>query len=107
MWKDDNDDIDRIYTQLRLKPKFPAQCPVCKRISAHLYMDLHDFKTRRGGLWVWCSECYTFSHSSIRVPNYWRNCPEVEVDKLCAIPEYLEEIKESIDKHINEIMRGE
>lgn len=105
MWKDDNDDILRIYTQLGLKPKFPAQCPVCnKRNSAHLYMDVHNLKTRRGGLWVWCSECHAFSHSSIWVPNYWTNLPEVEDDKLCAIPEYLEEIKDLIDNHINEIM---
>ena len=104
MWKDDNDDILRVYTQLGTNTKFPAQCPVCRKKGAHLYMHIHDSKMKRGGLWIWCSECYTFSHSSIYVPNYWRNLPEVEVNKLCAIPEYLEEIKDFIDNHVNEIM---
>lgn len=58
-----------------------------------------DDKTRRGGLWTWCSECHTFSHSSINVPEYWKNCPLVQAEKLCTIPAYLDEIREIIDAH--------
>ena len=104
MWKDNNDDILRIYTQLEKNIEFPVQCPICKKNGAHIYMHVHNFKTKRGGLWVWCSDCFSFSHSSIYVPNYWINCPQIEVDNLCAVPKYLEEMKETIDRHVNEIM---
>jgi hypothetical protein len=104
MWKDNNDDILRVYKQLGEIPKFPAKCPVCKKESAHIYMHLYNLKTNRGGLWVWCSECFTFSHSSIYVPKYWKNSPQVEGDKLYAVPKYLEEKKDFIDRHVNEIM---
>lgn len=106
MWNGySNNDANIIYAQLELKSEFPVRCPACKGESAHLYMHVHNVKTRRGGLWIWCSECHAFAHGSVYVPNDWGNCPEVEADKLCAIPEYLEEIKEVIDKHVNELMR--
>lgn len=106
MWKDDNDEILKLYVDLKKIKKFPTECPVCGKNSAHLYMDIHNSKTRRGGLWVWCSECYTFSHSSIYVPEYWENCPLVEDKKLCAVPNYLNEIKEIIDAHVDIIINN-
>lgn len=69
------------------------------------YMDIHDFKTRRGGLWVWCSECHTFSHSSLYIPSYWENSTLVKKEELCAKPVYLEEIKDTIDDHMNSIIK--
>ena len=101
MWKDDNDKIEELY--LKKIKKFPTICPVCKKNNAHIYMHVYDDKTRRGGLWIWCSECYTFSHGSIYVPKYWENCPLVEFEKLCAIPSYLNEMREIIDTHVNAI----
>ena len=69
-------------------------------------MHVYDDKTRRGGLWIWCSECYTFSHGSIYVPEYWGNCPLVESEKLCGMPVYLDEIREIIDTHVDTIMNN-
>ena len=108
MWKDDNDKIEELYFKLKKIKKFPAMCPICKKNDAHIYMHIYDDKTRRGGLWIWCSECYTFSHSSIYVPNYWRNYPlvELEKEKLSAIPIYLNEIKEVIDAHVDVIINN-
>ena len=106
MWKDDKDEIDNLYVNLKKIKKFPTRCPVCGKNSAHLYMNIHNFETRRGGLWVWCSECYTFSHSSIYVPEYWENSLSVELEKLCAVPEYLNEIKDEIDNHANMIINN-
>lgn len=102
MWKG-NDKIDELYLDFIKIKKFPTICPICKKNSAHIYMHLHDAQTRRGGLWIWCSECYTFSHSSFHVPEYWENCPLVEHEKLCAIPDYLEQMKKIIDTHVNTI----
>lgn len=106
MWKDDNDKIEELYSKLKINKKFPAICPVCKKNSAHIYMHVYDDKTRRGGLWIWRSECYTFSHSSIYVPEYWGNCPLVETEKLCAIPAYLDKIRKIIDTHVDNIMNN-
>ncbi|MCM1258052.1 MAG: hypothetical protein NC307_09395 [Roseburia sp.] len=102
MWKDDNDKIEELYVK-KNKDKFPAICPVCKKNAAHMYMHVYNNATRRGGLWVWCSECKIFSHSSAYVPEYWENCSLVEMEKLCAIPDYLDEIKDIIDAHVNTI----
>ena len=103
MWKDGNDQIEELYVNIKKIEKFPAKCPVCNKNDAHIYMHVYNDKTRRGGLWIWCSECYTFSHSSIYVPEYWKNCPLVEEEELCAIPAYLNEIREIVDAHVNVI----
>lgn len=100
MWKDDNDKIGELYVN-RSREKFPAICPVCKKSDAHMYMHIYDDETRRGGLWIWCSECHIFSHSSIYVAEYWKNCPLVEEEKLYAIPAYLDEMRDIIDAHVN------
>lgn len=101
MWKDGNDKIEELYINLKKIKKFPAICPICYGNNAHVYMHVYNDKTRRGGLWIWCSECYAFSHSSIYVPEYWENCPSVDFEKLCAIPAYLEENKSDIDDWLN------
>ena len=103
MWKDDKDDIERIYTELKTIKKFPATCPVCNKLNAHIYMHIYDNKTRRGGLWIWCSECHSFSHCSIYVPKFWENCDLIEKEKLCAIPDYLEKMISIIDAHVNNV----
>ncbi len=106
MRKDDIGKIEELYLNLKKIKKFPTICPVCKKNNAHIYMHVYNDKTRRGGLWIWCSECYEYSHGSIYVPEYWKNCPLVEVEKLCAVPTYLDEIREIIDKHVSTIMNN-
>lgn len=106
MWKDENDKIEELYFKLKEIKKFPTICPVCKINDAHIYMHIYDDKTKRGGLWVWCSKCYSFSHSSIYVPEYWINCPLVENEKLCAMPTYLDEIKDVIDSYVGTVIKN-
>lgn len=102
MWKDGNDKIEELYINLKKIKKFPTECPICKKNNAHLYMHIYDEKTRRGGLWIWCSECHSFFHGSIYVPRYWKNCVDIKLENLSAIPTYLDKIKDKIDRHINE-----
>lgn len=102
MWTDNNDEILKLYTQLDSGKKFPTKCPVCNNRSAHLYMHVENLKTRRGGFWVWCSECHVFSHGSIYVQDNWINYSGVNEEKLTATPGYLEKMKEEIDAHVNE-----
>lgn len=104
VWRDDNDRINDLFLNLRSIKHFPAECPIRKRNSAHLYMDIHNPNTRRGGLWVWCNECYTFSHCSIYVPEYWETSTMISKEKLCAIPDYLNHISDVVDAHVNRIL---
>ncbi len=104
MWKDSNDKIDELFLKLQELKEFPTICPICNKKNAHIYMHVYNNKTRRGGSWSWCSECHSFSHSTMYVPEYWRNCSEIELEKLSAVPIYLEEIKDKLDKHANAIM---
>lgn len=104
MWKDDNDKIDELFLKLRGIKEFPAICPVCNKKGAHIYMHVYNNKTRRGGSWSWCSECNSFSHCSMHVPEFWRNCPKIKLEKLSAVPTYLEEIKDELDEHANSII---
>ena len=104
MWKDYNDEIEELFLKLKTSQTFTAICTLCRKWSAHIYMHVYDGETRRGGLWIWCSMCHSFSHSSIFVPDYWENCSLVEIEKLSAIPIYLEEIKEKIDEHVQYII---
>lgn len=104
MWKDSNDKIDELFLKLQELKEFPTICPICNKKGAHIYMHVYNNKTRRGGSWSWCSECHSFSHSTIYVPEYWRNCSEIELEKLSAVPIYLEEIKDKLDKHANTII---
>lgn len=104
MWRDGNHKIEELYNNLQGIKKFPTICPICKKDAAHIYMHIYEERTRRGGLWIWCSECHTFSHGSIYVPEYWRNCPLVEKERLCAVPDYLNELKEVLDAHMENIL---
>ena len=103
MWKDYDSSIEKIYLSFKSEKKFPTICPVCNEMNTHIYMHIHNYKTRKGGLWIWCSKCCLFFHSAIIIPEYWENCTLVEDDKLYAVPEYLDEIKGIIDAHVNNI----
>ena len=104
MWRDGNDKIDEVFAGIDKIEKFPTKCPVCGQKGGHICMQIHNEASRRGGLWIWCSACGSFSHCAVCVPEYWENCSVVEVEKLCAIPEYLDGIKDALDQHANAML---
>ena len=105
MWKDYRCDIEKIYTDIKNIDKFPVTCPACNKLNVHIYMHIYDDKTRRGGLWIWCSKCHSFLHSSIYVPDFWENCELIKKEELCAIPDYLEKNVSLIDVHVNDLLK--
>lgn len=104
MWKDADIKIQELLSELEKGERSPMVCPVCEKREAHVYMHIHNDKTRMGGLWIWCSDCRSFLHGSVCVPGYWKNCPVIQPEKLTALPEYLETLKDNIDAHTNTII---
>jgi len=105
MWKDDYK-LQKIFNDFPKVEKFPCLCPICEKKDTHVYMQKYNQKTLRGGLWVWCSQCNSFSHSSIYVPAYWVNYPNLVLENLSAIPMYLDNMKVEIDRHVNYILKN-
>ena len=105
MWADYNDKIiDNILINVEKSRNVPYVCEVCNNKTVHLYMHIYNDATKRGALWIWCSSCHSFWHSSVYVPSGWKNCSLIEKDKLCALPIYLDNIKAEIDNHTNKLI---
>lgn len=82
----------------------PKRCPVCLADGAiHLYLN-RPSRGSLGGAWTWCHLCGHFSHGSIRVPGWWRNAAFVDEKKLTALPEYLDSLRDDLDKHLIEVL---
>ena len=101
MWSEDNDKIleilNCIYTS---EAVFPVICPVCGKRDGHIYM--HEYAgSGRGGLWLWCSVCHHSSHSSYRIPFWWKNLEIIDESRLVSNPDYLERNKTDIDNWVN------
>lgn len=105
MWKDNDDKILNMYKKFINSYEFDQLCPICNTENVHFYMHIHNSISRKGGLWVWCSNCHSYSHCSIIVPKIWKNCVFIESIKLCATPEYLDENKDLVDSHIKSILK--
>lgn len=106
MWHDDNDDIMELYNLLEeheFYDPLPAVCPVCGSKSGHIYLHRYDDE-HHGGSWVWCSNCHSYSHASLKVPEWWRNLSTVSILQLEHSPEYLESHAELIDSFVNKLL---
>ncbi|MBP1967572.1 hypothetical protein [Paenibacillus aceris] len=105
MWKDSADTIEAIFDCImeRKAGGVPLICPVCEKEHAHYYFHKWNEKSNSGGMWIWCSNCKSFSHSTVKVPEWWKNCNEIAIEKLNSIPDYLEENKEKVDNFVNEL----
>lgn len=86
------------------KNNFPADCPICGRREAHVY--LRAYTPKRGDLWTWCSSCQSFEHASIIPPSDWKNDDFIDYHHLSALPQYLEFQKDSIDSYMTKNYKG-
>lgn len=106
MWHDDNDDIMKLYDIINVHEfdsPLPATCPICGVKSGHIYMHRYD-EENHGGLWLWCSSCHIFSHSSCKVPDWWRNLSLFSIFDLHAVPDNLDEQAKYIDDSVNKLL---
>ena len=102
MWND-NDKIIGIFDKANEGGvQFPCQCPICQKLSAHVYIHRHDDK--HCGIWTWCNECCSSAHMSGTTPSWWVNPDFVDTNQLCSDPSYLDEISDRIDKWVNSLM---
>ena len=105
MWND-NDRILSIFRNVEDgKSVYPCECPVCNTRNAHIY--IHKHNDRHCGMWAWCSNCGAFSHTSGTAPKWWKNPDFVDSSRLCGEPQYLDQMKESLDDWINAIIPKE
>ena len=107
MWNDNNDKILEIYDQLingELQ-KLPSPCPVCGDKEAHVHLQLMNSQKHKGTVWAWCSSCGSCSHGTVQIPEWWVNNPGIEVSKLNAHPDYLENNKSLVDEHMTAVLR--
>ena len=106
MWHDDNDNIMKLYGILdnhEADNPFPAVCPDCGKKTGHVYMHRYD-EDNHGGLWIWCSSCHSYSHSSCKVPDWWRNLSLFSITDLHAEPDDLDLQTQYIDDFVNKLI---
>jgi len=71
----------------------------CDKPEVHTF--IHDFEGQ-GSAWIWCSACKSYAHAGrIDLPNKWVNCAALDDDEICVEPDYLEDNKTAIDKHMS------
>ena len=102
-WIDDNNRL-QAFLNVENDPMFPKKCPICGHQSGHLYYHLHS--ETHAGIWAWCSSCKSFSHYSGYAPIWWKNPSFIEVEKLCAVPDYLDDKSNVIDQWLNELLNS-
>lgn len=107
MWNDRDDTLEQVFDRIMDKKggDVPLICPVCGRKQVHFYFHKWNEKSDKGGMWIWCSGCKSFSHGTVQVPEWWENCNEISLNKLNSLPDYLEDHKEKIDHYVNELRK--
>jgi len=66
-----------------------SSCPNCGRASLRYFFWRGEPPRPRGGSWVWCPACRSYEHSSVTVPEWWRDI-EVPLDQLFVTPGWLD-----------------
>jgi hypothetical protein len=79
----------------------PALCPVCRAEALHRYFAVGTqiFGSKgffaRGAAWEWCSKCFSYEHSAVLVPTWWRSSLDIDEKNLTATPDMLNSVVEA------------
>jgi transcription elongation factor Elf1 len=103
MWKDSDDLLIYADENNLFSSMYPKTCPVCNHKSVHLYLHRFEENDSIGAIWLWCSNCMSYTHAQFRIPNSWNNLATIDENALESDPEYLEGIFMDIDDHTNKI----
>ncbi len=60
-------------------------CPSCDLEKIRFFFLRHRIGNR-GGLWLWCTACKKYYHSSCIVPEWWNDVSEVPYEKIESDP---------------------
>ncbi len=108
MWNDADDKILDVVDcyEKREETKVPFLCPICNNVQAHIYMHRWKEESQKGGLWIWCSNCQAFAHTTYNLPQWWVNCEDIDFEQLTAVPGYLEMNKKIVDEHASKMLKN-
>jgi len=92
-----------LFVQEMMREDLTVPCPICGETTLHHYYCRGKPVTTRvlngitfdhdGGLWEWCSSCYTYAHYSALVPADWKSSLTVDSNKLIPIPDAIEDAR--------------
>ena len=106
MWKS-NDKIFELFGHCAEKERNVSySCPVCSEKTAHIFFHRFEADDIAGPAWGWCSSCKNYAHVRYMIPKWWTNFQKIDEESLCSTPEYLETIKDSIDKHVDAVIQN-
>lgn len=106
MWKSNDDIIELLEHSDEKEKDISYSCPVCNKKTAHIFFHRFEEDDIAGPAWGWCSSCKSYVHVRYMIPQWWTNFQEIDEELLCNTPDYLETIKESIDKHMDEVIEN-
>ncbi len=75
-------------------------CPICGNRTLHLFYQIlrpvdktigGNLFVAEGGLWEWCGTCRHYEHLSALVPEWWSCDLAIDISKLTAEPEAIEQ----------------
>ena len=106
MWKDNDDlliygDENKLFLSM-----YPKVCPLCNHESVHLYLHRFEDDDAIGAMWLWCSNCKSYTHAQYRIPNIWKNIESIDENALESKTEYLDNLSKDIDDHVNRIVNS-
>lgn len=85
----------------------PFHCAVCDSDTLHGYYAQYSPKVEnaegRGGIWYWCSSCFSYGHSPSWIPEWWENSELIQLSELRALPYHLVDFPNELDAHWNQI----
>ena len=95
-----------VFSASRESWRVRGGCPIClhedclyRHYQVGVVVEGASGRTRRlarGGLWEWCSGCWTFVHYAAMVPSWWGGGLEVDEARLTAVPDALQDVVDAL-----------